>query len=474
MDLKQSSMFRKVSIAYFIWLGLYCSGMLLCRVTELEYRMWVWILGNVSLYFLFPLWLFFFWYRRHVRKSECRFFRHLAATIFTVLFLWWSYVCFITMVFSVREERYLLSGYIVVEHAWNLSPSYYELYKCRAFFFREKAVLDNDAKIRYLEKKYHQDFLEVPFDEEKMVFYDEWNGGCQEEMVVVPSAHPELAVNVWFSKSDLGDDYTEILTDWYIAEGCRVLGINRSFHMEEGERIRLHFYGGNDIEAAASDVQRLIRYVMQDEIFQKYNGMMRLSPENAKPWEYIDISFGEIDSYGGRYEKDISLLEQRIEQGYGSILEDREAARAYEEEQDRMREATEQEGAEKTDDIQESEYAKEARRIYEEVLAPKNIGEQFSIDYNARGGEYYPLGEDGNYCYTLIYDRDSENKACRLYVLYRSPYDQKGGGYYSYTDTMTQIMDIYAVAKETGEIVPSGKKKWSDTGSKAYRGITGE
>lgn len=96
------------------------------------------------------------------------------------------------------------------------------------------------------------------------------------------------------------------------------------------------------------------------------------------------------------------------------------------------------------------------------------------MEYNARGEEYYSIGEDGTYFYTLVYDRDSENGACSLYVLYRSPYDEESGSYYYYTDEMTQIMDIYAVVKETGEILSSGRKEWGDPGNERYRKAVGE
>lgn len=535
MEQKKSSMFKKVSIVYLGWLGLYCLGMLVCRVTELEYRMWVWVLGNISIRYVFPLWLFFLWHRWHARRGGLKFLRYLVTAVFTVSFLIWSYFCFLFLVFSVEEERSLFGGYVAVNRAPALSRSYYGLCRSRAFFFREKAVWDTDFEIEYLERKYGQEFLEVPFDKENMLFYD--RGAVYGETVPVSPAHPDLPVNVSLGRG-LDDDYVRVLADWYLMEGCRELEISRSFEEKEGWGSRLYFSDGEDMEAVASDVQKLIDYAMQDNIFQKYAGMIRLSPENAEGHEYISVSFGGANAQGKAktgYEGDVSLLEQHIEDGYRGILEHREDVREFEKIQDRTREEAEQKRAERadkeraekagqeeegkpgweeaeragreeaeredtekaggnktekpgsgeseesestepdeTDRMQESEYAREARLIYEEVLAPENIGEQFSVDYNAKGGEYYPLGEDGNYCYTLIYYRDSENEACRLYVLYRSPYDKENGGYYSYTDTMTQIMDIFAVVKGTEEIIPSGKRTWSDTGSGAYRKATGE
>lgn len=491
LEEKKNSVFRKISTVYFIWLGLYCVGMLLCRATELEYRMWVWVLGSISLFWLPPLWLFLLWHRWHVRKGRIRFLRYLATVVFTVLFLVWSYFCFIAMVFSVEEERYLFGGYVAVNRGSMLS-SYYELCRTRMLFFREEAVWGTDFEIKYLERKYRQEFMEAPFDKDKMPLCDKGYGIVYRAFVPVSSVHPELPVRVSLGgEGALNDNYIRLLTDWYVMEGCRELGIDRPFEEMEGWGFRLTFSEEEDLEVVASDVQKLISYAMRDEIFQKYSSDIRLVPEGAKGHECIYISFGETDAQGetkNGYEKDVSLLKRHIEDGYRGILERREAAKEYEREQEERRKEAEElngtgdrpegEGERtepgETEDSSESDYTKDARLIYENVLAPEKVGESFSTEYDARGREYYPLGEDGVYCYTLVYDRDSENGACRLYVLYRSPYDQENGSYYSYLDSMTQIMDIYAVVKETGQIIPSGKKAWSDVGGEEYRKAVGE
>lgn len=290
MEEKKNSVFKKISIVYFVWLGLYCTGMLLCRMTGLEYRMWVWLLGNCSLLLGLPLWLFLFWHRRHIQKGGDQIRRRINTEIFALCFAIWSFFVCLFLIFGVEKERNLHNGYVEVKRTQILSPSYYERYKSRAFFFREP--------------------VKTVISVEDLPLYETENSEAEQ---------PDAA-----------------------------------------------------------------------------------------------------------------------------------------------------------EEIPESEYAKDARSIYETLLASENIGEEFGIECDARGGEYYPIGEDGTYCYTLVYDRDSENDACRLYVLYRSPYDREGGSYYSYLDSMTQIMDIYAVVKETGQIIPSGKKAWSDVGSTEYRKAVGE
>ncbi|MDE7199858.1 MAG: hypothetical protein K2O15_13395, partial [Lachnospiraceae bacterium] len=63
-----------------------------------------------------------------------------------------------------------------------------------------------------------------------------------------------------------------------------------------------------------------------------------------------------------------------------------------------------------------------------------------------------------------VYDRTSENGACELLVLYRS---QEGSD-------NEAIVDMYAVETATGKVVASGRKAWSDVGTKEYREMTGE
>ena len=110
-----------------------------------------------------------------------------------------------------------------------------------------------------------------------------------------------------------------------------------------------------------------------------------------------------------------------------------------------------------------------AKVIYEAVLEKE--GFSYEVCYNAKGNLYIDLGskvldeDDGKaYSYRLVYDRPSKNGACELFVLYRS-----AGG------TSDEVIeDMYAVEIDTGKVVASGKKAWSDVGTKEYRELTGE
>ena len=69
----------------------------------------------------------------------------------------------------------------------------------------------------------------------------------------------------------------------------------------------------------------------------------------------------------------------------------------------------------------------------------------------------------------LVYDRESENGACYEVVCYEDHYDADGN-----MQDNTSIVDIYAVVKESGEVISSGRTGWADVGNEEYRRATGE
>ena len=99
------------------------------------------------------------------------------------------------------------------------------------------------------------------------------------------------------------------------------------------------------------------------------------------------------------------------------------------------------------------------------------------MEYNAKGNFYATLGEGtaelegapGIFAYkdTVVYDRESQNGKCHLFVYYRTYY-QDG------TEYSTEILDMYAVDKKTGDVYASGRHDWADVGNEAHREATGE
>lgn len=96
--------------------------------------------------------------------------------------------------------------------------------------------------------------------------------------------------------------------------------------------------------------------------------------------------------------------------------------------------------------------------------------DNFKMDYNAKGNSYVILKEESGSLTYLIYDRDSANNKCGLYVLFETPVADDGS--YSLTDATMQ--DMYAYDYNTGAIAASGKKDWSDTGSEEFQELAGE
>lgn len=95
---------------------------------------------------------------------------------------------------------------------------------------------------------------------------------------------------------------------------------------------------------------------------------------------------------------------------------------------------------------------------------------RFLTDQDAKGNMETIVYEDESVVRFLRYDRESKNENCLLYVYYESDKYEDG----SYSPTEARILDMYAYVPETGEVIVSGKKTWSDVGSAEYREATGE
>lgn len=109
------------------------------------------------------------------------------------------------------------------------------------------------------------------------------------------------------------------------------------------------------------------------------------------------------------------------------------------------------------------------RAIYK--LFSDNSIDNFEIYYGAsESSSRCILSEDENTIDYLVYNGQSENEKCGLYVYYQSK--KNADGTCSYTDGT--IVDIYAYAYENGEVVSSGITYWNNTGSEYYQKITGE
>lgn len=114
--------------------------------------------------------------------------------------------------------------------------------------------------------------------------------------------------------------------------------------------------------------------------------------------------------------------------------------------------------------------------LYEQLFKEQDAA--YDCRYNAKGNFYAFLSEGRDVPksgteelraeYTVVYDRESKNGECHLFVYYETFYNEDG------TEYGTTILDIYAVNKETGEVTASGKRAWEDVGSAQYQEAAGE
>ena len=108
------------------------------------------------------------------------------------------------------------------------------------------------------------------------------------------------------------------------------------------------------------------------------------------------------------------------------------------------------------------------RMIYNAYFAAQ--GDSFEEEYDAKANSYVVLSEDTSSIRYLMYDRDSQNGSCGLYVYYEVKKNSDGSWYPS----DAAILDMYAYEYSTGIIADSGKTDWADAGSEEYRALTGE
>ncbi len=99
-----------------------------------------------------------------------------------------------------------------------------------------------------------------------------------------------------------------------------------------------------------------------------------------------------------------------------------------------------------------------------------------TLRYSAKGSLYAvlwsaPWAEDESVTTRgrLVYDRESANGKCYLFVYYQDYLAADGSEAKS-----TSILEFYAVNKVSGEVISGDKHSWSDVASEAYREATGE
>ena len=438
--------------------------------TELSLRTWVKTLGRVIVWLVTPgmiLFLALYYLYGNERIHEAvRMVCIAAAAIVGGMYA--VYISFLILILSGPEEERMLTRHLLVtdESFMSTNPVYY---RPVAFFFKRSGEITAVDQLEYLEKKYNRAF-EISGSGNKI--YD----------VTLPEIH----VSVVPDGLSLADNYVEMVTLHSLLEVYGTVEMERDYHIVKTEAdgreyLCLEAFGYDDIPALAEDISCLAAGALSGgfstseydvaDFFQEYRGAVYFSfGEDEEGYAGI-VSFGGKDGEWpidvetivratySKYENDGQEEAQELYQNTGediSVSEDEETA-------------SDQETETAYEPESYSDYREEAAKIvYDTALAAE--GFSYEVYYNAKGNLYIYLGtktseEDGKvYSYSLVYDRPSKNGACELFVLYRSVEGSDNEA----------IVDMYAVETSNGKVVASGRKAWSDVGTREYREMTGE
>lgn len=432
--------------------------------TEVSFRAWADVLGQavaalVTPLLLVTLLLLRLWNNERL-TDRCK-----LVIILLTLFVCMGGAMLVSLLIALNreEETALTKHLIVIEESYSVNDSHLRYYRPAGPFFKKADQLTDTDKVDYLCEKYGLEFI-----------LDEESGRIYEPL------HPEITVTVHQYRTFFTDDYMEELTFHYLKEGCEVLGLKQEYFLSEKGKgwSNNDFYliGKNlgDLPALSKDILLLANYCIttnggdsEENIYHRYPGRIRygFSIQNEPPCCVYSYSF----SYGQLNLDDIKeeTLKSYQEELSFRKTRDQKAAAKNEDAGNTSEAAGANTSPDEESEVYDPDYReKPAKMIYDAFLAKE--GFSYEVCYNAKGNFYLDLGskeEDGQlYHYRLVYDRPSKNGLCELFVLYRA---EEGAD-------EEAIVDMYAAEPDTGEVVRSGRKAWSDVGTKAYRDLTGE
>lgn len=341
---------------------------------------------------------------------------------------------------------------------------YYE----KAGLFTKKEFFGHERIVKaVLEEKYQENFCLTDSEVDSCGYY--WGKGyftSLPDMTVHVSAPPEYSA-YW------DDRKTE--QTWYRAqEYLKETGSTRRLEaVRTGENriIEIRLYCAyEEIRSCAQDAAELITGILRDPFFtQEYHGssIKVVCGEEAdgqnETWLYFGNTYGGFSAEGlamdyyADYENVRKALEEAFFGNPHAILND----------------------AEKNAAAEQSMLTPEGsfRQLFEQLFADQ--GYEYQVCYNAKGN-FYALLEEGVQertgemlmtQHTVVYDRESKNGKCQLFVEYLDHLKTDGQqtGVYS-----TDILEFYAVDMLTGEVCAADKTAWEQIGNAKYWEMTGE
>ena len=471
------------SLIYFI-------GYMYLWDSELSYREWFNLSGKVMACLVLPALLL-------IMAGYCIFQVYRVKWIWKTLFSLVAGVCYlfcagIALFFigiTTHPEERLTAHLLVANETEFLESSRYVYYRPVGLFFRLPGELTDEVKLEYLEESYDKEFGVGRRGE-----------GTQAEVFLFDKAFPSLEITVYGSGMELLDDYPMRLMEMYIKQGIQKLGIDRDYEVSEWDRGSLSWpkialAGESDIEAFSEDVYRLIQYVMEEtDFFRENRGLLYFYCGEGEEQISGYLPVGKLESRD-KLEKEYYLDQKAVAARVRAEYED---AKSYQlklaEQQIEWEKAWEEtlraQEVEKEAEVEKVTVREEAaKKVYDAVL--RGQGYTYEEKYNAKGNLYIDLGsraagerpegeqspedeyDSGTYRFSLVYDRQSKNGACELFVLYKEHYTEPDSTGKREMDD-TAIVDMFAVENATGRVIVAGKQSWGDSGSEEYREATGE
>lgn len=487
-----------VSVAYIVYVIAFFGIRYLLAEQEIEYRLWLTVMGY-GLIVLGPMVLIALWarllYLSIITKREEADLpvkgNKAAAMILFVVYIFLCTViiwfCFFFFVFTTHEERVARDGTLQVMYGGFPGEGYWFDYERVSFWGRRQRAGITDQQM--LEDKYGCKFTidDRGFDIGRIYF--------------IPENDPNISVSVYkgmYGTEKAEDDYAVCYLTRTFTEGKDRCHISSESGSIDFDHFFMEFYlyvqdTPENRKALADDAAALIAYTLEElkkdpdapcDGGELHVGILQ---EDEMQYEiarhYVTLPFGNMEELetAGKDADYYTSAEHVYQEIQEQLPEATEPASEKDTSEDTAIEEDltgydEEESVSDTEPSWESEIEELARCIYDAELA--DTENHFEMTYNAKGNPYAILsegkkelstGETIDTRRTLVYDRPSQNGLCELFVYYEEKYYLDG----TPLDT-TEILDMYAVDKESHEVYPSGRKAWADLGNQVYREATGE
>ncbi len=487
----------KGSILVIIYLSLlFWTGKYVLSFSELSYRAWADLTGKLLSLLLLPLLLLLLTgFGLHFARKTGKI---LLMIVLTFGYLIWGCIVLLALVFTVHGEVKIAPNLLVSNEAEFLGENVYVYYRPVLFFLREPGELTETDKAEYLSEKYGRKFAV----REKAAS----DSTEEAEKQIYELTRPGVPITAERIQMELTDNYVEVLTAELLMRGIEELGIDREYRIAEDYRgnpgwLYLELHTEEEIPDFARDASALITYLTErTDFYQKQRAVFGYYLETESGEVIGSFPFGKLsvwDRITQEEYQDPVLLAALIEAG---VKGEKESTVAEQTDSDAPETGVPEMGGipetawDITDSSDLSEQWAEFEEVFEGVMRVENAamliydtmladqGYSCEVCFSAKGNLYLDLGEtvpvrnEGGteeiLHYTLVYDRTSANGACELFVLYRDHLELDASG--GRTVIYTEIVDMYAAETETGKVVLSGKKIWSDPGTEEYRQLTGE